>query len=76
MGAMHDGNSTAPHHAVLEYLLREAPMEMERLASIGLLAEAGAGTSSPLTRDPSYGAWLRDTFEMFNRQPTNAPARA
>jgi hypothetical protein len=50
--------------AVIDFLRREAPFEFERLRSIGRLeASSDRGSASgPDVDDPSYAAWLRETF--------------
>jgi hypothetical protein len=52
---------------VVDFLRREAPIELERLESIARLvaSERDPDPGRPMPRDSSYVAWLRATFGIF-----------
>ena len=64
---------------VVEFLRREAPIELERLESIARLvaSEHDPVPSRPMPRDMSYVAWLRATFGIFQPRISSeaVPAR-
>jgi hypothetical protein len=53
--------------AVVDFLRREAPGELDRLCSISelVLSHSESDPSRSDARHPSYAAWLRETFGMF-----------
>ena len=73
---MQSGDSTGSRDAILEFLRREAPIEWERLASIGRLVEgenpANGGGPSRDVKDTSHAGWLRETYGMFTCRSTCA----
>ena len=52
---------------VVDFLRREAPIELERLESIARLvaSERDPAPGRPVPRDSSYAAWLWTTFGIF-----------
>jgi len=51
--------------ALVDFLRREAPGELDRLRSIGELVLSHSECDRSDARHPSYAAWLRETFGMF-----------
>ena len=54
--------------AVVEFLSKEAPFELERLRSIGRLVASWTepDPSWPNSGAPSCSPWLQETFGLFN----------
>jgi len=51
---------------VVEFLRREAPLELERLQSLARVARTGPGQiRGAAPRDP-YRRWLHDSFALFD----------
>jgi hypothetical protein len=54
---------------VVEYLLVEAPLELERLESLDRLVNSWVdwAAAGEQPRQVSYSSWLRSTYRMFQR---------
>jgi len=63
---------------VVDFLRREAPIELERLESIARLvaSERDPAPGRPVPRDSSYAAWLRTTFGIFEPRISDGGVRA
>ena len=62
---------------VVDFLRREAPIELERLESIARLvaSESDPVPGRPVPGDSSYAAWLRTTFGIFEPRMTREAVR-
>jgi len=64
--------------ALVQFLAREAPWEVERLRSVDAFMAAGAEWAVPDAVSPSdtHGLWLRDLFAVFReRRCPRTPGR-